>query len=547
MFRDHLLYINRLLLLYHHVPQSAIPLSCSRIDNLWSLAFSSSIAMKHGTRNETKSSTMGEGTTDLPESEPTDTRFTKQEKWFIVCLTAFVGLFSPLTANIYFPAIPTISQAFNKSTELINLTVTMYMIFQGVAPMFWGPISDHVGRRPTSAACLLILSLACVGLALVRTSDYWLLMLLRCLQASGSASTIAIGAGVIGDISNRAERGGFFGIFTLGPMVGPAIGPVIGGALSDHLGWRSIFWFLCISASICFMIIILFQPETLSAITDSGRDKVLILYRPVIPIIGHVSYPTDRHSPKVKVPRNPFRLFLNRDINLLLCISAIACALFYGVIATMSTLLEAAYPFLNETTIGFCFLPIGGGMIFGSSINGRVLDLEYRRFKRLARFDLEGSEANATNLVQDESFPLEKARLRVVPLQIIIMAAVCTAYGWCLEKKVNIAGPLVLQFVIGYLSISVMNATSTLMIDLVPDQSSSVTACNNLIRCTLSAVLVSTIELILKGIGIGWTYVLLSGLSLFSLPLLYLVIRIGPRCRVQRKRLREEQLTRRDE
>lgn len=62
------------------------------------------------------------------------------------------------------------------------------------APMFWGPMSDHIGRRPISAACLLILSLSCVGLALVPTSDFWLLMLLRCLQASGSASTIAIGA-----------------------------------------------------------------------------------------------------------------------------------------------------------------------------------------------------------------------------------------------------------------------------------------------------------------------------------------------------------------
>jgi hypothetical protein len=189
---------------------------------------------------------------------------------------------------------------------------------------------------------------------------------------------------------------------------------------------RFIFWFLCISASICLVIIILyvsiyiilptlsifrsFQPETLSSIIDNGRDKVLILYQPVIPVIGHFSYPTDRPSSPIKVPRNPFRLFLNLDIDFLLCISAIACALFYGVIATMSTLLEATYPFLNETTIGFCFLSIGGGMIFGSSINGRVLDLEYQRFKRVARFNLEGS-ANAANLAQDESFPLEKVRL----------------------------------------------------------------------------------------------------------------------------------------
>ena len=59
--------------------------------------------------------------------------------------------------------------------------------------MVWGTISDYFGRRPTTAACLLVLSLSCIGLALVPTSAYWLLMVLRCLQAAGSASTLAIG------------------------------------------------------------------------------------------------------------------------------------------------------------------------------------------------------------------------------------------------------------------------------------------------------------------------------------------------------------------
>lgn len=40
---------------------------------------------------------------------------------------------------------------------------------------------------------MIVLSLACVGLALVPTDAYWLLMVLRCLQAAGSASTIALG------------------------------------------------------------------------------------------------------------------------------------------------------------------------------------------------------------------------------------------------------------------------------------------------------------------------------------------------------------------
>lgn len=61
------------------------------------------------------------------------------------------------------------------------------------APMIFGTLADTLGRRPISCVCLIILSLSCVGLALVPTSAYWLLMVLRCVQAAGSASSIAIG------------------------------------------------------------------------------------------------------------------------------------------------------------------------------------------------------------------------------------------------------------------------------------------------------------------------------------------------------------------
>lgn len=70
-------------------------------------------------------------------------------------------------------------------------------------------------------ACMVVLALSCVGLALVPTDAYWLLMLLRCIQAAGSASTIALGAGVIADVAERHERGSFFGVYSLGPMVSP--------------------------------------------------------------------------------------------------------------------------------------------------------------------------------------------------------------------------------------------------------------------------------------------------------------------------------------
>jgi len=52
---------------------------------------------------------------------------------------------------------------------------------------------------------------ACLGLAL--TPNFAILMIFRAVQAIGSSSTIAIGAGVIGDIAVAGERGGFMGLF----------------------------------------------------------------------------------------------------------------------------------------------------------------------------------------------------------------------------------------------------------------------------------------------------------------------------------------------
>lgn len=55
---------------------------------------------------------------------------------------------SPLSANIYFPVIPSIADDLSTTVEDINISVTVYMVFQGISPSFMGAICDVLGRRP---------------------------------------------------------------------------------------------------------------------------------------------------------------------------------------------------------------------------------------------------------------------------------------------------------------------------------------------------------------------------------------------------------------
>ncbi|THH09616.1 hypothetical protein EW145_g1904 [Phellinidium pouzarii] len=478
---------------------------------------------------------------------PPYSAFLPWEIWTIVGMVGLAGLFSPLTANIYFPAIPTIADAFHESVESINLTVTVYMIIQGLSPSIWGSVADRKGRRVVFIICLLILLLCCVGLALTPTSDYWLLILLRCIQAAGSASTIAISAGVIADIIPAEERGGYIGISNIGPMIGPCLGPVIGGLLADKLGWRSIFWFLAISTGVVMIFMLLFFPETLRSQVGNGLIPAPKWNRPLIPIIGRSSLGVHQERPPPRPLPNPFKLFTAPDLMALLFSTAIIYSAFYAVTATVSSLFSEHYPFLSETEIGLCYLSIGGGGAFATVLTGKLLDWQYMRvktkFENTRKADLEkhsGSLDDEYSTSTHDDFPIEEATLQTQYIWILIFSGSCIGYGWCVQSGTSIAGPLVLHFILGYTMVSVMTNTQTLIVDLFPTQGSSVTAANNLVRCLMGAVAVSIINIITNAIGAGWTYTLCGLICLLTLPLVTLVLKKGPTWRKRRtERIRQ--------
>ncbi len=65
------------------------------------------------------------------------------------------------------------------------------------------------GRRPTLIIGFIIYIGANIGLAL--QDNYAALLVLRCLQSTGSSGTVALGNGIVADIASSGERGKFYG------------------------------------------------------------------------------------------------------------------------------------------------------------------------------------------------------------------------------------------------------------------------------------------------------------------------------------------------
>lgn len=443
------------------------------------------------------------------------------------------ALLSPISSNIFVPAIPLLSKAFNESNEKISLAVTIYLVFQAVTPSFFGSLSDTFGRRPLYISTLVVYIAANIGLACCPTDAYWLLMCLRALQATGGSAVISIGAGAVADIAEPRERGTFMAIFQSGAMIGPAFGPLLGGVFAQTLGWRAIFWFLTIVTGVILVPLIFFLPETLRAIVGDGSIPPPLLNSSPMTIIHRkriARLQEERgEEPVVRPPKKPYQplsafiILFTPEISLLFIFVSFLYLEFYCVLTVYSTALKNTYG-LSELLIGVCYLPAGIGSIISGLLNGRQIDYYYRK---------EEARVGGDYRKKPHEFRLELTRIRcIIPFTICFLIA-STALGWCLEAKAPLAVTLVVNFFIG-LGTGTLNTSVVYGQDLKVGQGGAVSASLNLVRCIFGAVGTAVIQILYNAIGAGWTFTLLTGLVLVAIPLPLIVIKYAPGWRQRR-------------
>ncbi|KAF6517438.1 hypothetical protein HZS61_003009 [Fusarium oxysporum f. sp. conglutinans] len=431
--------------------------------------------------------------------------FSLWQKRLIVLAAASTALFSPMTAQIYFPALPAIAKDLGVTTSQINLTVTTYMIFQGITPMFIGSLADSGGRRPAYLVCFTIYIAANIGLALA--PSYGALLGLRCLQSAGSASTVALCFAVVADVVTSAERGQYIGLTAVPSVLGPSLGPIIGGVLAEFLGWRSIFWFLAIFAGVTIVLLALFYPETCREIVGDGSIKAPLVYRSVWQILvsrrkrsesekNGLSRQGSRASTvkkfKFKFPNvlDSILMLFEKETGFLLGFSSICFAGFYCIATAMPTLFKEIYGY-NELEIGLTFLPMAAGSVIAAFIVGTFTN---RNFKR--HCEKQGIPYERSKQLDLSGFPIERARLEIGFPLLMLAAATLVCWGWAVRARAHIAVP----------------------------KAGTASAANNLTRCLVGAGASAAIVPMIDAMGTGWAFTLVGGLYVLGCPILITVM-----------------------
>lgn len=147
---------------------------------------------------------------------------------------------STLDSSMVNIALPFIMKDFHSSLNDTQWVVMVYLLTITATLLFWGHLSDRLGRGKIYTAGLLIFGLGSLACAYAPTLPF--LVVARFCQALGAAMMMAAGPAIIKETFPREQLGRSLGLIGMAVSLGLMSGPSLGGFLLELASWRVLFF-----------------------------------------------------------------------------------------------------------------------------------------------------------------------------------------------------------------------------------------------------------------------------------------------------------------
>ncbi len=91
-------------------------------------------------------------------------RITPGRKLIIVAVLSYCSFLAPISSTTVLAATPEVAQEFNSTGSVVDVSNALYMLFMGISPLLWGPLSQVYGRRFVSVGHLSVFSAVLIPL-----------------------------------------------------------------------------------------------------------------------------------------------------------------------------------------------------------------------------------------------------------------------------------------------------------------------------------------------------------------------------------------------
>lgn len=178
----------------------------------------------------------------------------------ILVLGLLAGL-TPMAIDAYLPSIPTIAKELDTDIDLVQMTVSMYLIVFALLQILFGPISDALGRRRVIVGGLAVYG---IGSLICAFAPYYEILLVgRAIQALGGAAVAVCVPALVKDGMSINQFAKAMSMVMLVMALSPLAAPIIGGGILTLLSWHYIFAFLFVLSVVAMVLFLITIPETL--------------------------------------------------------------------------------------------------------------------------------------------------------------------------------------------------------------------------------------------------------------------------------------------
>jgi EmrB/QacA subfamily drug resistance transporter len=162
-------------------------------------------------------------------------------KWWTLFAVSVATFMLLLDITVVNTALPAIQHDLDASFTDLQWVIDAYTLSLAALVLTAGVLADRLGRRRVFAAGLIIFT----GASLLAgfAGDPTFLNITRAVQGIGGAIMFAVSLALIAqEFTAGRERGTAMGVYGATIGIAVATGPLVGGALTEWLGWESIFF-----------------------------------------------------------------------------------------------------------------------------------------------------------------------------------------------------------------------------------------------------------------------------------------------------------------
>jgi predicted MFS family arabinose efflux permease len=200
----------------------------------------------------------------------TDPAAQKRQRWLLLALGGAIFMIN-LDSRVIAPLLPTIADAFHTSVSSAGILITAYMLPYSFFQLFYGPLSDRVGKVKVVAFAMVLFS---IGTALCgASSSLGIVTLLRFLTGIAAAAIFPLTLAYVGDTVPYAQRQATIAVLMSSSAAATAFSTSVGGLIAAVVSWRLVFPIFGVASGVVAVALLFLLKEEIRVPLPDPRPR----------------------------------------------------------------------------------------------------------------------------------------------------------------------------------------------------------------------------------------------------------------------------------